>query len=165
MSTWKRLLLALGVALSGLLLVPYVALPNESFSWRLFVGAYGSVPAMGVNYTVGAPGSFFTVSGYNFPADQPVTIAANDRVLGSVTAAADGSFSVVIATAGAPAGMYLITGDSPGISLEQVSGDAVTRFELREGAPLRALQSPTLPRFDLAPALAEQRLYIPMARR
>lgn len=165
MSTWKRLLLALGVALSGLLLVPYVALPNESFSWRLFVGAYGAVPAMGVNYTSGAPGSYFTVSGYNFPPNQPVTIAANERVLGSTTAAADGSFSVIIDTTGADVGTYLVTGDSAGISLEQISGDAVTRFELRNGAPLRPRQSTTLPLFLLPPGLAQQQVFLPLIRR
>jgi hypothetical protein len=163
----KRLILALVVVLSGLLLVPYVALPHESFSWKLFVGAYRDVPAMGVNFTTGAPGSFFTVSGYNFPPNQPVTIAVNERTLGTTTASADGSFSVVINTAGADRGVYFVTGDNPNITQRiALTGDAITRFEVLDGAPLRAREGgSSLPLLNLPPGLAEQRVYLPLVRR
>ncbi|GAB4426416.1 MAG: hypothetical protein OHK0015_07310 [Chloroflexi bacterium OHK40] len=159
MQTWKRLIVALTIVLSGLLLVPFVALPHETFSWRLFAGAYGSAPVLTVNYPDGAPGSFFTITGYNFPAGQPGTIAANGVTLGSVNVGDTGSFVVIISTGDADVGVYRITASAGG-------GSASTRFELIAGAAERSREGDeTLLTFSLPAGLAGQDLYLPLLKR
>lgn len=153
----KRLSLALATMLAGLVLVPYVALPNETFSWQLFAGNYGSERALGINYTTGAPGSFFTVTGYNFAAGRPVTIAANGRNLATVRADETGSFSFVLATDAADEGSYLISAGGP---------DAAIRFELDDSAPLRAREGgEDLPTIYVPAGTALNTLYLPDIRR
>lgn len=163
MSAWKRLLIATSVLLSGLLLTPFVALPSQAFSWQLFTGAYGSVPAIGANYAAGAPGSYFSFSGFNFPADQPVTVRVNGRPLGVIATADDGTLSFSIATAGAGEGTYEVTAAFLGEEgATEVS--ASTSILLDEDEPVREREG-TAVVFFLPPGLASQSLFLPMLRR
>lgn len=151
----KRLLLALAVLLAGLTLVPYVALPNEAFSWRLFANIYGSEAALGANYTTGAPGSFFTVTGYNFLPGQAVTIAANGQNLTTLQADEAGSFSFVLATDDADAGRYRISANGAPITLELLSS-----------APLRPREAADdILTIFLPAGIAENTLYLPKIQR
>lgn len=157
MKSVKRLSLALSILFAGLALVPYVALPNESFSWRLFAGLYGATPALGINYTTGAPGSFFTVTGYNFPVGQTVTIAANGRNLGTVQANDTGTFSFVLASDNADTGTYRISANGQ---------TATVRLDLVRGAPLRPREGDaSLLTLYLPRGIAETNVYLPVINR
>lgn len=164
MSAWKRLVIATTVVLSGLLLLPFVALPRQAFSWQQFANAYGSTPALGVNYTTGGQGSFFNFNGFNFPAGQLVTIRVNDRTIGAVAADANGAISFTLATPDADLGEYVVTATlSPG-GLQQTTGQATTRFELRADAPVRAREgSGTI--FVVPPGLISRTVFLPMIRK
>jgi hypothetical protein len=155
MQPTKRLLLALAVLFAGLALVPYVALPNEAFSWRLFANIYGAEPALGSNYTTGAPGSSFTITGYNFLPGQTATIAANGRNLTTIQADESGSFSFVLATDDADAGRYRISANGAALTLE-----------LFASAPLRLREAGDGVLTIFLPAgIAENTLYLPEIRR
>jgi hypothetical protein len=164
MSAWKRLVIATTVVLSGLLLLPFVALPSQAFSWQQFTNAYGSTPALGVNYTTGAPGSFFNFNGFNFPAGQLVTVRVNDRTIGAVTADANGAISFTLATPNADLGEYVVTATlSPG-GLQQTTGQATVRFELRADAPVRSREGNAVV-FVLSPGLISRTVFLPLIRR
>jgi hypothetical protein len=60
-----RILIALAVLLSGMALIPFVGLPQEPFNWQQFAGVYTD-PALTINHTQGEPGSFFTLTGFNY---------------------------------------------------------------------------------------------------
>lgn len=154
MNPWKRMSIALAILLAGFALVPFVALPHESFSWRLFAGAYGSAPALAVSYDLGAPGSVFTVTGYNFPAGRTVTISVNGRALGTVQASETGTFSLALTTDEADAGVYLVWADGRA---------ATTRFELAAGAPLREGDD-ELSAFVVPAGIAGARVSLPLLR-
>jgi plastocyanin len=44
MNRFRRLLVACAILVSGLALVPYIALPSGKFGWRQFAGAYQPEP-------------------------------------------------------------------------------------------------------------------------
>lgn len=163
MSAFKRMLIATTVVLSGLLLLPFVALPSQAFSWQLFTGAYGSAPALGVNHATGAPGSYFAFTGFNFPAGQRVTIEVNDRPLGVITAAGDGSINFSLATGGATEGRYDVTA-SYSTDDGATESSATASFELDEDEPLRAQEGSGVV-FFVPAGLASQNVYLPLIRR
>lgn len=162
MNAWKRLLIAATVVLSGMALVPFVALPSETFSWTLFTNAYGSTPVLTTNYATGGPGSFFRVTGYNFPAGGSVTVEVNDRPLGIVSADQNGNIAFILETGSASLGSYLVSATFTGSNNQ--SDGAVTRFELIAGGPVRAQEGAGVV-FFVPPGLVSQSLYLPMIRR
>jgi hypothetical protein len=73
----------------------------------IFVRDRGDLgPHLDINHQSGAPGSFFTVNGINFPPSDTATLAVNGTPLGTVSAAADGSFTFLLSTASADEGAY-----------------------------------------------------------
>ena len=44
MNRFRRLLVACAILLSGMALIPYIALPSGKFGWRQFAGAYQPEP-------------------------------------------------------------------------------------------------------------------------
>ncbi len=57
----------------------------------------------------GAPGSAFTLAGSAFPADGTGTITVNGHQLGTFATDAVGSFALMLTTAGADEGLYVVT--------------------------------------------------------
>jgi alpha-tubulin suppressor-like RCC1 family protein len=83
-----------------------------------------------INYTAGQPGSFFTLTGENFPASSTATITVNAEVLTNTLQVNEtGTFIVFLDTSGAEAGGYLVT--------VSVNPSASALFILEETAPLR----------------------------
>jgi hypothetical protein len=158
LSPFKRLLLALTIALGGLALVPYVALPSEQLSWRLFAGAYGAGPALGVNYTSGAPGSFFSLIGFSFAADTDVTLLVNGVSLGTLKTGDTGAFTVDLATAGAEEGYYHI------VARVGQSAVASAGFTLDAAAPTRPQEGDDTP-LQVPPGIAGRQVFAPLVRR
>jgi alpha-tubulin suppressor-like RCC1 family protein len=87
-------------------------------------------PSLTLNYPTAQPGSYFTLSGWNFPADTQGSLTINGQVITTALAInPTGSFIVFLNTAGAEAGSYVVT--------VSVNPEAMTGFLLTEDAPLR----------------------------
>jgi hypothetical protein len=127
--------------LCGLLLVPFVALPKESFRWQQFAGAYGSEPAVGVNFEDGGPGSFFLISGFGFKPGAQLTLRANGHIFGTAEADTNGEFRFLVSTLNAGLGRYVISVDVSDVetAADGLTGIVVsTSFVLSASAPVRA---------------------------
>lgn len=77
------------------------------------------VPAsLAINYTTGAPNSFFTLTGSNFPGDNMATILVNGYTLGTVPADSSGDFVFLLNTDQADEGYYIVTATvNPSVSV------------------------------------------------
>ena len=63
-----------------------------------------------INYATGAPGSFFTILGADFPASAPITLKVNNTELTPATITDDnGGLVIILDTASAEAGSYVAT--------------------------------------------------------
>jgi hypothetical protein len=119
-----RILIALTVLLSGMALIPFVGLPEKPFNWQQFAGVYTD-PALTIDHTEGAPGSFFTVTGFNYPPEEDFDVLVNGVKIGEVTSDPAGGFTFLIDTTGADPGTY-----------DVVVGTPTVRFWLIVDAPL-----------------------------
>lgn len=67
-----------------------------------------------LNYATGAPGSYFTLTGSNYPLTATTTITVNGYTLGDLPTDGSGSFTALLTTANADPGAYFVTaGVSP----------------------------------------------------
>jgi hypothetical protein len=149
------LLLAALVLLSGLALVPVMGLPSAGFRWQFYANVY--VPTtLAVNHASGAPGSFFTVTGTNYPPSSTATIVVNGVALGDVQTDADGNLEFVIDTTGAELGTYTVVA-SPVPSV-------FTRFVL-EANETEWPQEGTAPVIHLPADLAQHLVFVPVVYR
>lgn len=166
---WRRLAIALSIVLAGMALLPYIALPSEHFDWEDFSRVYSDGPILVINYDTGAPGSSFTISGFNYPANQQVTIKANGHVLGTATTNKDGSFVIQITSSiDSEEGYYEIKAEvnSEGDAADRLSliATASVRFQLRAAAPLRTAEG-TAPSFALPQGIATELFFLPFVVR
>jgi nitrous oxidase accessory protein NosD len=112
--------------------------------------------AMFVNYAWGKPGSFFTVTGANFPPNSTAVLMINDLTLGSVPTDADGGLAFLLDTAVADQGAYTVTASA--------ETSASASFLLISSSPLR-LQEGSGTVFVVPAGLAAHWLYLPLVRR
>jgi parallel beta-helix repeat protein len=71
-----------------------------------------------INYTIGKPGSFFTLEGANFPANSTATITINGYTLGTVPTDASGDLIFLLNTDQADVGDYVVSASAnPGASV------------------------------------------------
>jgi hypothetical protein len=146
-----RILFALVVFLSGVALVPAIGLPAAGFSWQRYADAY--VPTtLEVNHISGQPGSYFTISGSNYPANTALNVTANGILLGSIDSDAGGNLLFVINATGAELGYYTIV-------VDQGNG-AYTRFELKANDPLWA-QDVIAPVLQLPANIGNHLIFMP----
>ena len=82
-----------------------------------------------INYASGNPGSFFTLSGANFPPDDIATIMVNTSVLGTVPTDPAGHLIFLLSTEQADPGDYIVTATA--------DASSSTRFVLDLSRPLR----------------------------
>lgn len=109
-----------------------------------------------INYTIGKPGSYFTLEGANFPANSTATIVANDYTLGTVPTDSTGDLVFLLNTGQADAGGYEVTAT--------VNPAASVRFILDSSKQTRVQEgSGTV--FDLPGGLITQFIYMPVVRR
>jgi hypothetical protein len=67
-------------------------------------------PALSINYSAGSPGSYFTITGTNYPPDQNVVVVVNGQVLTDILAAdSSGSIVFLLNTSSADPGKYIVT--------------------------------------------------------
>lgn len=150
-----RLLIASAVFLSGAAMIPLVGLPSEGYRWQAYADAYQPL-MVEINYESGMPGSFFTLTGFNFPPSGEVSILVNGMALGTVTADSLGGFAFLIDTAGAEAGYYFVTTDEP--------DSPSARFRLSEHEPNRPQEGEGII-FSLPPDLAITLVNLPFLRK
>ena len=91
--------------------------------------SYSPAPTLDINYLTGEPGSFFTLTGSNFPISSSVNIFVNNLLLGSIQSDTYGSFTFLLSTAQANEGIYFVTAS--------VNPSATVRFDLDITEPLR----------------------------
>jgi len=85
-------------------------------------------PSISLNYQTGQPGSFFKVTGQNFPANTTVTITVNGQQVGTVNTDGSGGFVFSLQTsASAQEGVYAVS----------VNGATAT-YQLDQSDPLRS---------------------------
>lgn len=115
--------------------------PDLAGKWDHFMDP---IPSVALNHTSGSPGSFFTLSGENFPVRSVVEITINGHsitpsspfvlgtlaVPGTILTDASGRFQVILTTAQANEGLYDVTAG--------VIRSKTAIFVLDEDEPLRA---------------------------
>lgn len=166
MQSWKRSALAIAVILSGCLLIPFVALPRESFRWQMFADAYGNVPVMSAEPAVGGPGTDFLISGFGFPAGASLLLRANGVAFRAVTTDEEGRFSVWVGTEGAGEGLYQISADDPyTIKLAEVLASTSIRIDADAPVSERPVGTPGLTLPNLPAGLGNIKVYLPFVFR
>ena len=150
----KRLLTALFIFLSGLLLLPFISLPAEAFSWQIFANAY-ETQTLTINHEVGKPGSYFKIKGEGFPANATATIVINGKTVGTIMTDADGKFEFELNTAGANDGAYFVTAT--------VNPSATVKFTLDAASPNTWPAEGAATVFNVPPGIAFTNfIYLPM---
>lgn len=114
-------------------------------------------PILSVNYTSGSPGSFFTLSGSDFPPNSTVTIVVNGRTLGTLSTDSVGNFVFLLNTDHADEGHYIVTAT--------VNPGASARFVLDSNEPIRP-QEGSGTTFDVPSGIAYTHLiYLPLVQK
>ncbi len=86
-------------------------------------------PSLTINYTNGAPGSYFNITGSDYPPNENASVSINGTSLGDITASGTGTFTITLSTSNAGEGIYYIT--------VSVNPQATTRFTLDASDPSR----------------------------
>jgi hypothetical protein len=124
-----RGLIALVILLSGLALIPFVNLPTEAIGWQRFAGVYDAV--LTINYPDGIAGSYFTITGQNFPAESMAGVFLNDREIGAVPTDSGGNLNFIISTFNLDPGVYTV------VATVHANATASVGFEILAEGPLR----------------------------
>lgn len=90
---------------------------------------YVVLPELAINVANGAPGSFFTLTGSDYPANEEATVNINGHEVGTVATDDNGMFTLILSTTGADEGNYIVT--------VSVNPSASTQFVLDAEEPVR----------------------------
>jgi hypothetical protein len=134
---------------------------SETDGWAVGWGGllrYSPVfPEMAINYSTGAPGSYFTFTGTDFPVNDTATISVNGVILGSVDTGENGTFQFWLSTDSAASGAYFVTAS--------INPSATVRFDLSPNAPVHS-QEGSGPLFDVPVGIAfTELIYLPLILR
>ena len=114
-------------------------------------------PALTINYSSGAPGSYFSVTGQHFPPNETAQITVNGQSLGTVQVDNNGDIFFLITTANADEGAYFVTAS--------VNPSATEQFVLDANEPVRP-QAGTGDTFDVPAGIAMTKfVYLPAVSR
>ena len=152
--------------INGGLTVPFVSVLaiDPAMPATLYAATSGGVffsspkpPELTLNFASGAPGSFFTATGVDFPASTTAEVTVNGHALGTVPTDADGNCSFILSTANAEEGSYYVTvSANPG---------ATARFSLDSSEPTRP-QDGVGPIFDVpANSAFTESVFLPVIQR
>lgn len=118
--------------------------------------------ALAINYDYGAPGSYFTIVGSDYPAGEVVTVAVNGVVINTGTpfpTNSEGGFAAILRAFDADLGGYAVRASVEGES-------AVTGFRLLNGAPVRPREGDGFVELDVPAGIAYKNvLYMPVVFR
>jgi photosystem II stability/assembly factor-like uncharacterized protein len=115
---------------------------NPVASSTLYAGTSGSgvfsiqqIAVLAINYSSGAPGSYFTLTGSNFPPNRTATISVNGNVLGTVLTDSSGSFIFSLETnPTTEEGFYRVTVSVNPSASTQFTLDVADDVHPREGS-------------------------------
>ena len=136
-----------------------LVLDDNNGKWDVFVHTQEieSEANLTINYPDGAPGSYFTVTGSGFPANDTATISANGLELGTVPIDAIGGFTFIFSTTNADEGLYLVTAS--------VNPSATTQLVLDAAEPTRT-QEGTGSLIDIPAGIAfTNQIFLPLLQR
>jgi hypothetical protein len=143
---FTRALVAALILMSGLALVPYLDLPQTTLGWEQFAGIYA--PELVVEPESGRPGSVFTATGSNYPANSLATVYIDGEPIGTLFTDENGSATFYIYTVGGSIGTYNVT------MAVDVNASATDTFELvADGALIPAPSELAGPIFYLTDVL------------
>jgi hypothetical protein len=86
-------------------------------------------PTLETNYSDGTPGSYFNVTGIDYPSSQSASVTINGSSLGNITTSTTGSFTFTLSTDNADDGIYYLT--------VSVNPSATTKLILNSSDPIR----------------------------
>ena len=118
---------------------------------------YETRPELAINVADGSPGSFFTLTGSDFPANEEATVNINGHDLGAVSTNENGGFTLILSTADADEGLYSVT--------VRVNPSATTSFVLDSEAPLRPKEGAGTEISVPANIAQTERLFLPFISR
>jgi hypothetical protein len=104
------------------------------------------LPGVNINYSSGAPGSYFTITGFNFPPNANRNVKVNNVSLGNINVDQYGKFTFLLSTATAEEGRYVLT-------IDGYSVIGTTAFNLDTNDPVRP-QEGNGPIFNVPPGIA-----------
>lgn len=114
------------------------------------------IPALTINYTTGSPGSYFTITGTNYPPNSTAMVSINGNVIQTLFTDASGNIEFVFNTEQADAGYYEVT--------VSVNPSASTAFRLAQDEPQRENESPA-PVVPVPSGIAINKVYLPLVQR
>jgi hypothetical protein len=138
-----------------------VAMTSATDGWAVGVNGtilHYSIPAsLNINYSTGSPGSYFTITGSNFPPSSTATIVVNTLTLtNTLTVDGSGSFAFLLDTSQADPGYYSVTATA--------NPSAMTSFTLDPNSPLRP-QDGSGPILNVPSGIAWRVIYLPLIQR
>ncbi|MBU0511336.1 MAG: calcium-binding protein [Chloroflexi bacterium] len=136
-----------------------LVLDDINGKWDVFVHnqEIESEANLTINFPDGAPGSYFTVTGIGFPANDTATINVNGHELETVPVDAIGGFSFIFSTTNADEGIYMITAS--------VNPSATTQLILDAAEPIRP-QEGTGSIIDIPEGIAfTNQIFLPLLQR
>lgn len=81
----------------------------------------------------GSPGSYFSLTGSNYPPNEEASVNVNGHDLGTVTTDDNGGFTLILSTAEADEGIYTVTVSANPSTTTQFILDAAAPFRPQEG--------------------------------
>lgn len=110
-----------------LVLERYPGFPDSAGRWDAFVAR--SNPQLQINYSSGAPGSYFTITGSGFTPNGTAFVVVNGRLLDQLPVDSNGTISFTLATTEAAQGFYHLR-----VSVNPAAG---IQFRLSPNEPVR----------------------------
>jgi hypothetical protein len=128
---------------------PYGSAASASFvfiaqSPRILI-LHAGPPALSINHASGGPGSFFTITGHDFPPNSAATIVVNSNTLGTVPTDSAGECFFLLNTEQADEGRYVVTATA--------NRSASTSFVIASGEPVHP-QEGSGTAFQIPPGIA-----------
>jgi photosystem II stability/assembly factor-like uncharacterized protein len=118
------------------------------------VFAVSQLPALATNYGGGAPGSYFTFTGSDFPPNGTATITVNGHVLGTVSADPSGNLEFLLRThLTTQEGFYTVTASVTASAMVHLTLDADLEVRPQEGSG---------PIFDVPDGIAHRAVFLPL---
>jgi ligand-binding sensor domain-containing protein len=137
--------------------VTVTAAGHKWFSHGTGLSELYSVPTLTSNYSTGAPGSYFNVTGAGYPPNRTANIWSNGVLLGTALTNAEGAFTITLSSDQASSGFYRI--------LASVNPSAECKIVIDSASPVRA-QEGTLTPLAISPGTAFQaEVFLPAIRR
>lgn len=153
------------VLLAGLVLIPFVGVQGQAFRWQNYAGVYETpTPGPGgaslvIDFYTGAPGSFFTITGFGYFPETNATVRINGQTLGNIPADSNGELQFFLNTSIADEGHYEVTVEQGASTVT-----ASTQFYLTSDAEQHPLTgSGTI--FNVPQGIAVIKAFLPVINR